>query len=120
MGLPSSWQKRPQGQPFDSAQLLSPGSLTGTSPTRHTTNTGSNEARKTMAKFSGTNDKPLRTNLTAPVRTRAGRVLTHERGIGYARDAESDLFLLAATNMVGEETFYEDAATRASCGSCTR
>ena len=65
-----------------------------------------------MAKFSGTNRKPLRVNLTAPVRTRAPRVLTHERGVGHARDAESDLFLLAATNMVGEDTFYEGAATR--------
>ena len=52
-----------------------------------------------MAKFSGTNRKPLRANLTAPVRTRAQRTLTHERGIGYPRDATSDLFLLAATNM---------------------
>ena len=65
-----------------------------------------------MAKFSGTNHKPLRTNLTTPVRTRAQRVLTHERGVGYARDAESDLFLLAATNMVGEDTFYERAEVR--------
>ena len=28
------------------------------------------------------------------------------------RDAESELFLLAATNMVGEDTFYERAADR--------
>ena len=65
-----------------------------------------------MAKFSGTNRKPLRVNLKAPVRTLTRRVFTHERGIGYARDAESDLFLLAATNMVGEDTFYEKAAAR--------
>jgi hypothetical protein len=65
-----------------------------------------------MAKFSGTNRTPLRANLTAPVRTRAQRTLTHERGIGYARDATSDLFLLAATNMVGEDTFYERAEVR--------
>ena len=30
----------------------------------------------------------------------------------FVRDAESDLFLLAATNMVGEDTFYERAADR--------
>ena len=65
-----------------------------------------------MGKFSGTNRKPRRTNVTAPVRTRGARVLTHEQGIGYARDPQSDLFLLAATNMVGEDTFYERADVR--------
>src|SRR5262249_42078002 len=65
-----------------------------------------------MAKFSGTTRNPLRANVMAPIRTRTRRMLTHERGVGYARDAESDLFLLAATNMVGEDTFYEAAATR--------
>src|SRR5262245_8475975 len=65
-----------------------------------------------MAKFSGTNRKRLRANVTAPIRTRAQRMLTHQGGVGYARDAESDLFLLAATNMVGEDTFYETAAVR--------
>src|SRR5689334_18139780 len=65
-----------------------------------------------MAKFSGTNRKPRRANVTAPVRTRLARVFTHERGVGYARDLESDLFLLAATNMVGEDTFYERADVR--------
>ncbi len=65
-----------------------------------------------MAKFSGTRRHPRRTNLTAPIRTRAARVFTHERGVGYARDAKSDLFLLAATNMVGEDTFYERAEAR--------
>ena len=65
-----------------------------------------------MAKFSGTNRTPLRANLTAPIRTKRTRALTHERGVGYARDAESDLFLLAVTNMVGEDTFYERASDR--------
>jgi hypothetical protein len=65
-----------------------------------------------MVKFSGTNRKPLRANVTAPIRTRTRRVLTHEHGLGYARDAESDLFVLAATNMVGEDTFYERADAR--------
>ena len=65
-----------------------------------------------MAKFSGTNRQRLRTNLHAPIRTERTRVLTHERGVGHARDAESDLFLLAVTNMVGEDTFYERAADR--------
>ena len=39
-------------------------------------------------------------------------MFTHEGGVGYARDAESELFLLAVTNMVGEDTFYERAAER--------
>ncbi|MFF4596102.1 TROVE domain-containing protein [Amycolatopsis sp. NPDC001319] len=37
---------------------------------------------------------------------------THEGGAGYARDAQSELFLLAVTNMVGEHTFYENAEQR--------
>ena len=65
-----------------------------------------------MAKFSGTNRKPLRTNLSAPIRTQRTRALTYEGGVGHARTAESDLFLLAITNMVGEDTFYERAADR--------
>ncbi|MFI5615067.1 TROVE domain-containing protein [Amycolatopsis sp. NPDC051903] len=49
----------------------------------------------------------------SPVRTEAvasGR--THEGGAGYARDARSELFLLAVTNFVGEHTFYESAEQR--------
>ncbi|WP_436493418.1 TROVE domain-containing protein [Actinokineospora sp. HUAS TT18] len=37
---------------------------------------------------------------------------THEGGAGYARDAKSELFLLAVSNMVGENTFYESADKR--------
>ena len=65
-----------------------------------------------MTKFSGTKNRPLRANLTAPVRTTSRRVLTREGSLAYARDIESDLFLLAATNMVGEDTFYERAGDR--------
>ena len=35
--------------------------------------------------------------------------ITHEGAPGYARDAKSELFLLAVTNTVGEQTFYESA-----------
>ena len=38
-------------------------------------------------------------------------VSTHEGGIGWARDAKSELFLLAAANMV-DDTFYESAEQR--------
>ena len=65
-----------------------------------------------MPKFSGTNRRPLRPNLTAPVRTLRQRTVTHEGGAAFVRDAESELFLLAATNMVGEDTFYERAGDR--------
>ena len=65
-----------------------------------------------MTKFSGSKRRPLRINLMAPIRTGRTRTLTHEGGAAYTRDAESDLFLLAATNMVGEDTFYERADAR--------
>jgi hypothetical protein len=65
-----------------------------------------------MTKFSGTNRRPLRPNLTAPIRTMRERTRTHEGGAAFVRDVESELFLLAATNMVGEDTFYERAADR--------
>ncbi len=65
-----------------------------------------------MSKFSGTIRRPLRTNLTAPIRTVRARLATHEGGRGFERTPESDLFLLAATNMVGEDAFYESAGDR--------
>jgi TROVE domain len=65
-----------------------------------------------MTKFSGSKRRPLWNNLTAPIRTRQTRTLTHEGGAAFTRDLESDLFLLAATNMVGEDTFYERADAR--------
>jgi hypothetical protein len=65
-----------------------------------------------MAKFSGTKRRPLRTNLTAPIATTNERTRTFEGGDAFTRDAESELFLLAVTNMVGEDTFYERADAR--------
>lgn len=38
--------------------------------------------------------------------------VTHEGAPGYAHDVKSELFLLAVANMVGEDTFYENAANR--------
>ncbi|MEU4541426.1 TROVE domain-containing protein [Streptosporangium sp. NPDC023825] len=55
-------------------------------------------------------DRPA---VSSPVRT--GRVpsgLTHEGAPGYARDAKGELFLLAVSNMVSENTFYEKAGDR--------
>ena len=62
-----------------------------------------------MSKFS---NKYVRTRPTSPVKAGPGRVLTHERGAGYAPDLESELFLTAATFMATEPTFYETAEAR--------
>ena len=62
-----------------------------------------------MSKFS---HKYIRIRPTAPVTTSGGRTLTHERGIGYEPDLESELFLMAATYMATEPTFYQTAEAR--------
>ncbi|MFH9550512.1 TROVE domain-containing protein [Streptomyces sp. NPDC017435] len=38
--------------------------------------------------------------------------LTHQGGTAYARPPKAELFLLAMSNMVGQHSFYEDAAAR--------
>ncbi|RKN10866.1 TROVE domain-containing protein [Streptomyces radicis] len=48
---------------------------------------------------------------TSPVTT-TGSATTFEGGAAFSRDAKSDLFLFAAVNMVGEDTFYEAAEGR--------
>lgn len=63
-----------------------------------------------MSKF---NTAGTRSAVFSPVKTESvasGR--THEGAPGYARDVKSELFLLAVTNMVGEDTFYEKAGER--------
>ena len=62
-----------------------------------------------MSKFA---NKYIRIRPVAPVKTSDGRVLTHERGVGYEPDLESELFLMAATYMATEPTFYETAEAR--------
>jgi hypothetical protein len=63
-----------------------------------------------MVKFAR---KQTRPNVTAPVRTDARKLaLTHEGALALGRDAKSELFLLAITNMVAERTFYETAEAR--------
>lgn len=61
-----------------------------------------------MAKF----NKAARNAASGPVRTTAATTTTFEGGPAWSRDAKSDLFLLAVTNMVGEDTFYESAGQR--------
>ena len=60
----------------------------------------------------GRGEPPLSLPQHSHVRTLRQRAATFEGGAAYLRDPESDLFLLAATNMVGEDTFYEAAANR--------
>lgn len=62
-----------------------------------------------MPKFSGT---PAAPHVAAPVKTTGQRAYTHEGHVGHERDAKSELFLLAVTNMVREGTFYEGAGDR--------
>jgi hypothetical protein len=47
----------------------------------------------------------------SPIAT-TGTAVNHEGAGGAARDAKSELFLLAVANMVGEATFYETASDR--------
>lgn len=63
-----------------------------------------------MAKF---NVARIKARVTGPVRSEATPgTRTYEGGAGYRRDAKSELFLLAVTNMAGEDTFYERARDR--------
>jgi TROVE domain len=59
-----------------------------------------------VAKFSNARVRPR-----SAIRT-TGAAQTHEGGQAFSRNPESDLFLLAISNMVGEDTFYESAAER--------
>lgn len=61
-----------------------------------------------MGKFSTkTQRAATRTPITTTTPTR-----THEGGAGFHRDARSELFMLGISNLVGEDTFYEDARDR--------
>lgn len=63
-----------------------------------------------MSKF---NKNDIRTATFSPVRSDyTAFARTHQGGQGYERDFKSELFLLAVTNFVGEDTFYEDAKRR--------
>jgi hypothetical protein len=49
---------------------------------------------------------------TTPERTHLPGAQAHGYFDWYARDAKSELFLLAVTNMVSEDAFYEKAGSR--------
>lgn len=65
-----------------------------------------------MGKFNKTATRPAVQSPIVTEQRPSGR--TFEGGPGYARDAKSELFLLAVSNMVGEKTFYESADDRDS------
>src|SRR3954469_18205056 len=63
-----------------------------------------------MPKF---NRPGIRSAVSSPIKT-ASRAIgwTYEGAPGHARDAKSELFLLAVANMVAEDTVYERAQQR--------
>ncbi len=63
-----------------------------------------------MAKFNIFRARPAGTSPVATAPAPSGR--TCEGGDGYARDTKSELFLLAVSNMGGEDTFYESGTRR--------
>lgn len=63
-----------------------------------------------MSKFNRTGARTVGRGPIASEQAPSG--LTHEGAPGYARDPKSELFLLAVSNMVGEQTFYEGADER--------
>ncbi|WP_432053771.1 TROVE domain-containing protein [Streptomyces sp. bgisy022] len=62
-----------------------------------------------MARF---NTRTARPSTSSPVKSTGEQTRTHEGGTGYLRDTKSELFLLAVTNMVGQDTFYENGGQR--------
>ncbi|HWG98957.1 MAG TPA: TROVE domain-containing protein [Pilimelia sp.] len=66
-----------------------------------------------MAKFNTPSTRPA-TGRGPVVAEPDPNARTHEGAPAYARDARSELFLLAVTNLVGEGTFYESAGDRDS------
>lgn len=49
----------------------------------------------------------MRPKLEAPIQTTGVETTTHEGGAAFERTSKSELFLLAVTNMVNEDTYYE-------------
>lgn len=62
-----------------------------------------------MPKFDRLARRPV---ATGPVTTTGEPTVTAEGGPGHVRDVKSELFLLAVTNLVGEDTFYESGQAR--------
>ncbi|MEV0298750.1 TROVE domain-containing protein [Nocardia sp. NPDC050710] len=63
-----------------------------------------------MSKFNPTRPRRAATSPITSEATPSAR--TYEGGAGYERTVRGELFLLAVSNMVGENTFYESAGER--------
>ena len=62
-----------------------------------------------MARF---NQRSTRPSVSSPVTTTGEKTRTYEGATGHLRDAKSELYLLAMSNMVGTDTFYEAGGDR--------
>lgn len=62
-----------------------------------------------MARF---NQRGTRPAVHSPVTSTGEHTVTHQRGTGYMRDTKSELFLLAVSNLVGQDVFYEKGGQR--------
>jgi hypothetical protein len=62
-----------------------------------------------MSRF---NTRTARPSAGSPVTTTGEQASTHEGATGHLRDTRGELFLLAVSNMVGKDTFYEKASDR--------
>lgn len=62
-----------------------------------------------MARF---NQRSARPAVSSPVKSTGEKTRTHEGATGHLRDARSELYLLAVSNMVGQDTFYENGGDR--------
>jgi TROVE domain len=62
-----------------------------------------------MSRF---NTRVAKPSVSSPVQTTGERTVTAEGATGYLRDAKSELFLLAVSNFVGTDTFYEKGGDR--------
>jgi hypothetical protein len=63
-----------------------------------------------VSKFNSS--RPVRPQVQHAVKTTEVSTPTFEGGNGFSRDEKSELFLLAITNFVNEDTFYESGDTR--------
>ena len=62
-----------------------------------------------MSRF---NQRSTRPAVHSPVTTTGETTRTHEGATGHLRDARSELFLLAVSNFVGQDAFYEKGGVR--------
>lgn len=60
-----------------------------------------------MSKF----NKTVKTGVQSPIKS-TGAAVNHGGKSAFARDTKSELFLLAVSNFVGQDTFYESAKNR--------